>query len=72
MSESATLSVPEAAKVLGCGRIAAYKMAKAGTLPVLRIGRSIRVPRAALDELLRNANGQQLLPGWNHGCDADS
>ena len=51
-----TLSVPEAARVLGIGRITAYRMAASGDLPVLRCGaRRIVVPKAALGKMLDNA-----------------
>lgn len=44
------ISIEEAAKVLGVGKNAAYKMAEAGTLPVVRIGvgRNLKVPVARL------------------------
>jgi excisionase family DNA binding protein len=50
--ERATLSVPEAAAVLGISRDAAYDAARRGELPTLRFGRRILVSRAALDRLL--------------------
>lgn len=46
------LTVPEAAAVLRIGRAAAYQGVREGTIPSLRLGRSIRVPRAKLLELL--------------------
>jgi predicted DNA-binding transcriptional regulator AlpA len=44
-----------AAAVLGIGRTAAYEMVRSGCwpTPVLRLGNRIRVPTAALRELLR-------------------
>jgi predicted DNA-binding transcriptional regulator AlpA len=44
-----------AAAVLGIGRTAAYEMVRTGCwpTPVLRLGNRIRVPTAALRELLR-------------------
>jgi excisionase family DNA binding protein len=47
------LTVEEAAKTLRIGRTAAYEAARRGDLPVIRLGRSIRVPRHALDQMLR-------------------
>ena len=47
-----TLTVVEAAAVLGIGRNAAYAAAKAGQIPTIRIGKRILVPRAGLDRLL--------------------
>ena len=50
--EKATLSVEEAAKVLGIGRNNAFEAARMGTLPTLRFGKRLVVPRAALMRLL--------------------
>ena len=47
-----TLSVEEAARVLGISRNSAYAAAKSGELPALRIGRRYVVPRAALERML--------------------
>jgi excisionase family DNA binding protein len=51
-SASGTLSVPEAARLLGIGRNTAYEAIRRGELPALRIGRRLLVPRAALESLL--------------------
>jgi len=51
-AERLTLSVDEAALLLGVSRQSAYAAARAGELPVLRLGRRILVVRKALDELL--------------------
>ncbi len=51
-----TLSVEEAGcDVLGLSRAAAYAAAKAGSLPVIRIGHRLVVPRYALEKLLMGA-----------------
>jgi excisionase family DNA binding protein len=50
-----TLSVPEAAEQLGVGRNAAYEAAKRGEIPVIRIGRLLRVPVIALERMLASA-----------------
>lgn len=47
-----TCTVPEAAKLLGIGRAAAYEAAKRGEIPALRIGHRLVVPLARLDRLL--------------------
>jgi excisionase family DNA binding protein len=57
--ERQTLTVEEAARVLGIGRSAAYLAAQRGDLPVIRIGRRYVVPRAALERLL----DQEIAPG---------
>jgi excisionase family DNA binding protein len=46
------LTVEEAAKVLRIGRNAAYEAVKCGTIPHVRFGRNIRVPRAELMRLV--------------------
>jgi len=51
----ATLSVPEAGRLLGLSRNAAYDAAKRGEIPTLRFGKLIRVPRARLDKMLEGA-----------------
>lgn len=53
-----TLTVGEAALVLGLGRSAAYRAAKKGELPALRIGRRYLVPRAALERLLQKPDAR--------------
>ena len=47
-----TYSVPEAARVLGIGRSAAYEAARTGQLPTVKIGKRILVPVAALERML--------------------
>jgi excisionase family DNA binding protein len=47
-----TVSVPEAGRILGIGRGAAYAAATNGQLPVIRIGKLLRVPVAALERML--------------------
>lgn len=52
MSERRTLTVEEAARLLGIGRGAAYEAARRGELPSVRLGRRILIPRHALGALL--------------------
>jgi hypothetical protein len=52
-----TVSVPVAGQVLGIGRDAAYAAADRGEIPVLRLGRSLRVPVPKLLEMLGVSNG---------------
>ena len=47
-----TLSVPEAGRILGIGRSAAYEAVKSGDIPAIKVGRSVRVPTARLLALL--------------------
>jgi excisionase family DNA binding protein len=53
----ATITVEEAAELLGIGRTAAYQAARRGQLPTCRLGRRLLVPVPALIELL---NGRVL------------
>jgi len=53
--ESMVYEVPEAGALLGLGRGAAYRAAANGDLPTIKIGKLIRVPRAALHRLLESA-----------------
>lgn len=48
MRQPAFLTVAEAAQLLRVGRSAAYEAVRTGQLPSVRVGRNIRIPRAAL------------------------
>lgn len=50
--ERATFTVPETAKYLGVGITTTYALVKEKTIPAIKIGRQIRIPRVALDEWL--------------------
>ena len=50
--DSLTLSVKEAAVILGVSHTTLYEAIKTGGFPHIRIGQRIRVPKAALTELL--------------------
>jgi excisionase family DNA binding protein len=47
-----TYTVEEAGEILGLGRGLAYKLARAGDLPVIRLGNRLLVPKVALEKLL--------------------
>ena len=49
---SETLTVPEAAAVLGISRDSAYRAAARGEVPTVRIGRRLLVPRHQLARML--------------------
>jgi excisionase family DNA binding protein len=51
-SKAATVSVDEAAEMIGIGRTSVYTAIRLGQLPSLRLGKRLLVPRAALEELL--------------------
>jgi excisionase family DNA binding protein len=48
----ATLTVDEAAVILGVSRNSAYQAARTGELPVIKIGKRLLVPRVAFERLL--------------------
>ena len=50
-----TMSVTEAAEVLGISRTTAYECVHTGALPALRLGGRIVVPTQALEDLLASA-----------------
>jgi len=62
MEDKLTLSVEEAAKVLGIGRNLCYDRVKTGEIPVIKIGRRLLVPRSALEKLLANPKPLNLTP----------
>jgi len=47
-----TVSVEEAARILGISRGLAYQMVHQGKMPVLRFGRRMVVPKKVLEQLL--------------------
>jgi excisionase family DNA binding protein len=57
MSERLTLTIPEAAELLGVSRGVAYEAARTGELPTIRLGRRLLVSRARLMELLGETRG---------------
>ena len=54
--ERLTVTVAEAAKLLGIGRALAYQAAETGDLPTVRVGRRILVPLARLKAMLESAH----------------
>lgn len=57
MHEVMTVSVPEAGRILGIGRTTAFRLAGT-TIPVLRLGKKLRVPIPALNRMLDSAERQ--------------
>ena len=48
-----TISITEAAKVLGVGRNQAYEAARRGEIPTIKIGKRWLVPLAGLERMLQ-------------------
>ena len=53
--ERRTFTVEEAGRILGISRGAAYARAEDGSIPTIRLGKRLLVPKAALDKLLMTA-----------------
>lgn len=51
--EPLTMTVDEAAQKLGISRNTAYACARSGELPIIRLGKRMLVPRAALEAMVR-------------------
>lgn len=52
------LRVEEAARLLGLGRSKVFEMLGAGELPAVRIGRAVRISRAALERWVRERSSE--------------
>jgi hypothetical protein len=56
MRNSKTLSVPQAGReYFDLGKNASYKAARAGEIPVIQVGKKLRVPKVALEKMLTDA-----------------
>jgi excisionase family DNA binding protein len=68
-SDALLLRVEQVAARLGLGRSYTYTLIKAGTWPVVRIGKSVRIPAAALSEWVqRQYSLQPSLPVKQEGA----
>ena len=56
MNEPFLLTVPEVAALLRISRNSAYELIARNALPSVRLGRTIRVPRHALEAWILNAS----------------
>ena len=56
--ETAVYTVAEVARLLGLSRSNTYARTRDGSIPSVRIGSRILVPKKALERLLEGANGQ--------------
>jgi len=55
LAEVRLLTVAEVATILRLSKMTVYRMVNAGTLPALKVGRSVRIPEHVVDEYLRNS-----------------
>jgi excisionase family DNA binding protein len=60
VAERSTVNVEEAAQALGVNRLTLYSAIRKGEspVPVIKIGRRLVVPRAALDRVLEQGSGE--------------
>jgi excisionase family DNA binding protein len=64
MIDCKTLTVPQAgASYFGLSRGASYEAAKRGEIPTIRIGKLLRVPVQALEEILASAKSKDTASG---------
>lgn len=56
----ATLNLSEVATLLGVSKSSAHRWAADGTLPTVRLGRRVLVPRAAIEKLLDPTPGEPM------------
>jgi excisionase family DNA binding protein len=61
--ESLLLKADEVAQVLKLGRTRTFQLMSSGELPVVRIGRSVRVPKDQLERWVRSRTTGGLT-GW--------
>jgi len=62
----ATISVSDAAALLGISRNTAYDAARSGQLPILRLGHRLLVPVPALLRMLESEETREPAPGQAH------
>lgn len=55
LMEPELLSMAAASRILGCSRTTIYSLASRNLVPVVRIGRSVRIPRRLLMEWIDTA-----------------
>jgi excisionase family DNA binding protein len=60
--ERLVYTIPEAGRLLGLGRNAAYDAAKRGDIPTLRIGRLLLVPKIPFHRMLGIADSAKAVP----------
>ncbi len=56
--ERLVLTVPQVARMLGVSRATGYMLARTNQLPVIRLGKRLLVPKAALEKVLSGYQGK--------------
>jgi hypothetical protein len=60
ITDRVVYEVPEAGAMLGLCRNAAYAAARRGDIPTIRIGKLLRVPAKALEEMLNAVSTKEV------------
>jgi excisionase family DNA binding protein len=68
-AEDRLLGVEEVAEILNVTKARAYALCRSGTLPVVRLGRQVRIRSTELSKWL-DAGGQGLPGGWRRNQDS--
>jgi excisionase family DNA binding protein len=55
LGEVRLLTVAEVAALLRLSKMTVYRMVNSGTLPALKVGRSVRIPEYVVDDYLRRS-----------------
>ena len=63
--ERKLLTVPEVAVILNVSEERAYSLARSGLLPIVKLGRQIRIDEGKLHEWI-DQGGSGLNSGWKH------
>jgi len=58
ISQRLLLRIPEVMTMLGLGRTKIYQLIATGELPVVRVGRAVRISRVALDKWVEDRQQQ--------------
>jgi hypothetical protein len=56
--ECLVYNVPQAGALIGLNRNASYDAARRGDIPTIRIGKLLRVPKAAFHKMLQGASAE--------------
>ena len=59
MDELLLLTIPEAASRLSLGRSKTYELIERGLLPVVRIGRAVRIPASEVERFVEKLQAEQ-------------
>jgi excisionase family DNA binding protein len=62
VEQSLTVSIPEAANLVGISPNHAWRLVQTGELPSIRLGRRVLVPRSALVDLVERATARRPAP----------